>query len=183
MEIRGKLDGITVDYLRHKTIISFAVDNSPADTEEACEGYKDKELVLKISQYSPKRSLNANAYFHALCREIGKKIDRTEVFVKNRMIATSGQPDLNENGEAWTIKTNLDVGRMWEQETLHVKPIGTKAEGHKILYFYAVMRPTHTYNTSEMARLIDETVQEAHTLGIPTITENEMERILNAWGK
>ena len=82
-----------------------------------------------------------------------------------------------------TIKTNLDVGRMWEQETLHVKPIGTKTEGHKILYFYAVMRPTHTYNTREMAKLIDSTVQEAHTLGIPTITDKEMERLLNAWGK
>lgn len=183
MEIRGKLDGITVDYLRHKTIISFAVDNSPADTEEACEGYKDKELVLKISQYSPKRSLNANAYFHALCREIGKKIDRTEVFVKNRMIAVAGQPDLNEQGEAWTIKTNLDVSKMWEQETLHVKPIGTKIENDKTLYFYAVMRASHTYTVREMQQLIDSTVEECKQLGIPTISDKDMEKMLNAWGK
>lgn len=183
MEIRGKLNGITVDYLRHKTIISFAVDNSPADTEEAFEGLQDKDLVLKITQYSAKRSLNANAYFHALCHEIGRKVDRTDVFVKNRMISTAGQPELNDDGEAWTIKTNLDVGKMWEQETLHVKPIGTKVEGEKVLYFYAVMRPTHTYNTREMATLIDSTVDEAHTLGIPTITDKEMERMLNAWGK
>lgn len=183
MELKGNLNDITVDYRRHKTLICFAVDNPPAEIEEAFDGLKDKELVLKINQYSPKRSLNANAYFHALCREIGQKIDRSDVFVKNLMIATSGQPDLNDNGEAWSIKTNLDVEKMWEQETLHVKPIGTKAEGHKILYFYAVMRPTHTYNTREMAKLIDSTVQEAHTLGIPTITEKEMERLLNAWGK
>lgn len=183
MEIKGNLYGISVDYPRHKTVISFAVDNTPAEIEEAFENLKDKLLVLKINQYSPKRSITANAYFHALCREIAKKIDCTEPFVKNRMIAISGQPELNDDGEVWTIKTNLDVGRMWEQETLHVKPIGTKAEGHKILYFYAVMRPTHTYNTREMAKLIDSTVQEAHTLGIPTITDKEMERLLNAWGK
>lgn len=183
MEIKGNFESITVDYLRHKTIISFAVDNTPADIEEAFEGLKDKELAIKVTKYSTKRSLNANAYFHALCREIANKLDCTEMFVKNRMIATNGQPDLNDDGEVWTIKTNYDVSKMWEQETLHVKPLATKAEGHKILYFYAVMRPTHTYNTSEMARLIDSTVEEAHALGIPTISDKDMERMLNAWGK
>jgi hypothetical protein len=183
MELKARLNGITVDYPRHKTIISFAVDTSPADTEEALRDYNDKDLVLKVTQYSPKRSLNANAYFHTLCREIGKKIDRTEVFVKNRMIAVGGQPDLNDDGETWTIKTNLDVAKMWEQETLHVKPIGTKTEGEKVLYFYAVMRASHTYNVKEMAQLIDSTVEECKALGIPTISDADMERMLNAWGK
>jgi hypothetical protein len=183
MELKGNLNDIMVDYRRHKTLICFAVDNPPAEIEEAFEGLKEKELVLKINQYSPKRSLNANAYFHALCREIGQKIDRSDVFVKNRMIATSGQPDLNDNGEAWSIKTNLDVEKMWEQETLHVRPIGTKVENGKTLYFYAVMRPSHTYTRKEMSQLIDSTVEECKHLGIPTISDKDMEKMLNAWGK
>lgn len=183
MEFKGHLNGITVDVQRRLTLITFAVSNSPTEAEEAFDGIKDKELLLKVSQYSPKRSLNANAYFHTMCREIGKKIERSETFVKNRMIAVSGQPDLNDEGEAWSIKTNLDVEKMWEQETLHVKPIGTKYENGKELFFYSVMRPTHTYTVKEMSQLIDSTVEECKSLGIPTISDADMEKMLNAWGK
>ena len=183
IEYKGELNGITVDYLSHKTLITFAVSESPADVEEAFESFKGKELVLKASAYSPKRSLNANAYFHTLCRQIGQKIDRSDTFVKNRMIALSGQPDLDESGNAWSIKTNLDLDKMWEQESLHVKPIGTKVEGGRTLYFYAVMRPSHTYTVKEMSQLIDSTVEECKALGIPTISDKDMERMLNAWGK
>lgn len=183
IELKGELTGITVDYMRHKTLITFAVSESPADVEEAFETLKGKELGLKASVYSPKRSLNANAYFHTLCRKIGHKIDRSETFVKNRMIALSGQPYINDDDREWTIKTNLDLNKMWEQESLHVKPIGTKIEGNQTLFFYAVMRPSHTYTVKEMSQLIDSTVEECKALAIPTISDADMERMLNAWGK
>lgn len=180
MELKGRIKELF--FANHKTCISFEIDSFPAEIEEECSRLEDKDLKISISQHSPKRSLNANAYFHLLCREIGKAIDRSETFVKNRMIAIAGQPLILEDGERASIKTNLDLNQIWEQELLHAKPIGTKYEDRE-LYYYAIMRPSHEYSVKEMSQLIDATVEECKSLGIPTISDKDMERMLNAWGK
>jgi len=180
-ELLGKFRQMAVDYQTREVLITFAVKTDLGALESELKGYGESDIKIKISKNYPKRSLNANAYFHALCREIALKVDRTETFAKNSMIATYGQPDLMDSGQRWVIKTNLDVAKMWEQESLHTKPMGVKFENNTEVYFYAVMRPSHTYTTKEMSQLIDGTVQEAKELGIPTISDADMERMLNAW--
>lgn len=183
MELKGTYKGITVDYRTHSTLVTFAIPMPPAEVEKAFEGLYEKELNIKVTEYSPKRSLNANAYFHTLCRELANKLNETEPFIKNRLIAIAGQTDFTEDGNVWTIKTNVPVDKMWQQELLHVKPIKTKIENGNEVYFYAVMRPTHTYTVKEMSKLIDATVEECKEQGIPTISDADMERMLNAWGR
>ena len=182
-DLIGKFRQMAVDYKTHEALVTFSIKTDLGALEELLRGYGDKDLNIKLSAYSPKRSLNANAYFHSLCREIALKVDRSETFIKNQMIAEYGQPDLMENGDRWVIKTNLDVSKMWEQETLHTKPIGVKTEEGKDLYFYAIMRASHTYSVKEMSLLIDGTAEDARAVGVPTISDKEMERLLNAWGK
>ena len=182
-ELIGKYRQMAVDYRTHEALVTFAIKADLGALEDELKGYGDKDINIRLSRYSEKRSLNANSYFHLLCREIGLKIERSETFVKNRMIATSGFPDLMESGEYWTIKTNCNLNQMWEQELMHVKPVQTKIENGKEVYFYIIMRPSHTYTVHEMSQLIDGTVQEAKQLGISTISDEDMERLLNAWGK
>lgn len=182
-DLIGKFRQMAVDYKTHEALITFAVKTDLGALEETLKGYGEKDINIKLSAYSPKRSLNANAYFHSLCREIALRINQTETYIKNKCISTYGQPDLMNNGDKWVIKTNLDVLKMWEQETLHTKPLGVKKEKEMDVYFYEVMRPTHTYSVKEMSQLIDGTVQDAKELGIPTISDADMERMLNAWGK
>lgn len=174
---------MAVDIHTHEGLVTFGIKADLGALEELLKGFGDKDIKMQLSLYSPKRSLTANSYFHSLCREIGKKQGRTETYVKNNMIADYGQPELLDNGERWVMKTNLDINKLWEQENLHTKPIGAKMEDGKELYFYAIMRPSHTYTVKEMSQLIDGTVEEAKAQGIPTITDKEMERLLNAWGK
>ncbi|WP_185752662.1 hypothetical protein [Butyrivibrio sp. AE2032] len=45
------------------------------------------------------------------------------------------------------------------------------------------MRGSHTYNTVEMARLIDGVIGEAKELDIETITVTERDKMLEQWGK
>jgi hypothetical protein len=45
------------------------------------------------------------------------------------------------------------------------------------------MRGSHTYNSVEMARLIDGVISEAKELGIETITVSEKDKMLEQWGK
>ena len=49
------------------------------------------------------------------------------------------------------------------------------------ILYYKIMRGSHTYNTAEMARLIDGTVSEAKDLGIETLSPTELERIKALW--
>ena len=46
---------------------------------------------------------------------------------------------------------------------------------------YCILKPTHEYDSAEMAALIDGTVEEAKELGIPTITPNEIARMKELW--
>jgi hypothetical protein len=48
---------------------------------------------------------------------------------------------------------------------------------------YIVMRGSHTYNSVEMARLIDGVISEAKQLDIPVITVTEKGKMLEQWSK
>lgn len=184
-DLIGKFRQMAVDYKTHEALVTFAIRTDLGALEEEIKRYGDNDLAISIKKFSPHRSNEANKKFHALCRDIGNHphINRSEVFVKNMMIARYGQEDLMDNGERWVMKTNLDVSKMWEQDSIHLKPISAKNENGQDVYWYAVMRETHTYTVKEMSQLISGTVEEARDLGIPTISDKDMEKILNAWGK
>lgn len=182
VELIGKIKDLVVTR-NGEALLTFALKTDLGALESEVNSLSEKDISLKFGAYSPKRSLSANAYFHVLCHEMAKKIERSETYVKNLEIATYGQFDLMENGEKWVIKTNLDLNKMWEQETLHTKPLGAKEENGATVYFYAIMKPSHTYTVKEMSQLIDGAVTDAKDMGIPTISDAEMERLLNAWGK
>jgi hypothetical protein len=44
-----------------------------------------------------------------------------------------------------------------------------------------LMRGSHTFNTKEMSRLIDGTIEEAKELGIETATPEQIRRMMAAW--
>ena len=166
---------------RREALVTFAFKTDIEALESELNNLSGKELSVKFGAYSPKRSLSANAYFHVLCREIGKKVGRTETFVKNDMIAHYGQPLLMENGDRAILKSNLGIDKMWELEDVHTKSIKADIEKGKPIYFYALMRKTSDYDSKEMSFLIDNTVREAQDLGIPTISDEEVKRLLDAW--
>lgn len=184
-DLIGRFRQMTVDYKTHEALVTFAIRTDLGALEEEIKRYGENDLSISFSKFSPHHSKEANDKFHVLCREIGKhpQIKRTEVCIKNMMIARYGQEDLMNNGERWVIKTNVDVAAMWEQEQIHTKPIGCKVENGQEVFFYAVMRGVSTYTRAEMSQLLTGTVEEAKDLGIPTISDKDMEKMLNAWGK
>ena len=40
-----------------------------------------------------------------------------------------------------------------------------------------------TYNTKQMSDLIEELISQCNEQGIPTMSENEADKLLTAWGK
>ena len=135
----------------------------------------DTEIDIEIKQHREKRSLNANAYFHKLVDELRQKLKISFAACKNHLITSYGQLEYIDDTPA-VIKTNIEPERMREIETLHCLPIAVK-EVEEGAYWYRLYRGTHTYDSREMAMLIDGTIEECKEQGIETMTPNELERL------
>ena len=160
--MRGIIKGISGRHIWIETSSSLML---PVDTE----------IDIDIKEHKEKRSLNANAYFHKLVDELRQKLKISFAACKNHLITSYGQLEYIGDVPA-VIKTNIEPERMREIETLHCLPIVVK-EVEEGAYWYRLYRGTHTYNSREMAMLIDGTIEECKEQGIETMTPNELERL------
>lgn len=138
----------------------------------------DKELILDIKGQG--RSLNANSYFHLLSDKIAEKLRTSKPESKNILIGRYGQREVDENGK-WLKISVIDDVDMLKRGDIHCFPIGHSTLEGKNFTHYGIMRPTHSYTVAEMQLLIDGTVQDAESLGIPTMTPQEIEKLLGRW--
>lgn len=175
METRGRIESITRDWRSEKLIIGFLVDSVPTDLEDL-QG-KDLDVVAKV--HREKRSLNANAYFHVLSGKIAEKAGTSLNHEKNRLIREYGQYEVIDGMIPTLTAKEKYEDKMLDMEGVHLKVV----ERPGIVVKMAVMRGSHTYNTAEMSRLIDATVEEAKELGIETMTPDQLERMKAAWTK
>ena len=141
---------------------------------------EDRKKIWDLTEHKEKRSLDSNSYFHVLCDKLRQALGISMARCKNHLIADYGQIEYIDD-EPIIYKTNAPEDKMMELETLHTKCVKvTEENGHKI-YFDRVYRGSHTYNTAEMARLIDGTVQECRQQGIETATEKELAHMATLW--
>lgn len=175
METTGRVENITKDWKSDKLIISFLVDSIPTDLEDL----QNKNLDVVAKPHREKRSLNANAYFHVLSGKIAEKLGTSLTHEKNRMIREYGQYEVIDGMIPTLTAKEKYEDKMLDIEGVHLKVVERPGGTVKM----AVMRGSHTYNTAEMSRLIDATVEEAKELGIETITPDQLERMKASWTK
>lgn len=179
MKFKGKLLDVFQNYkTKHYQIVL------DADTEavEAFEALADKDLSVELKTWREGRSLSANSFFHVLCDKIAKAQTPTLSmnYCKNILVGRYGVQDYLEDGETpIVIKTNIEPKEMLEQEHLHCR---VAQGGDENTWFYFVMKPTHLYDTKEMSDLISGTVEEAKALGIDTITQREIDEMMQRYG-
>ena len=179
METTGRVKDIARDLMTDKYVVSFVVDTKALDELEKIA--KLEKLHIKAVRFSEKRSLSANAYFHLLVGKIATALQSPNTEVKNRLIREYGAFEfIDDHIPTFRLKAEYEDA-MLNREDIHVKPIGREyADGCEWVRC-AFMRGSHTYNTAEMSRLIDGTVEEAKALGIETLTPADLERMVNAW--
>lgn len=145
-------------------------------------GQEDKEKLWDLSEHkeNKRRSLDSNAYFHVLCDKLRQKLGISMARCKNHLIADYGQFQYIGD-EPMIYKTNAPEDYMMELETLHSKCVKVTEENGKTVYFYRIYRGSHEYSTSEMARLIDGTIEECKAQGIETATPNQIAEMQRLW--
>lgn len=137
-----------------------------------------KALEAKIAPKKKKRSLDANAYMWHLCDEIAKVGSTTKVDVYCSHIRNVGvftDVAILKKAVPVFIKNWCSKGDGWLAE---IQP-DCKINGClKVRVYYG----SSSYDSVDMARLIDKIVEEAKGLGIETLTENELLELNQKWG-
>lgn len=181
MNTTGVLKDVSKDWKTGKYNVTFLVDHICEDDVNALSRLDSVDITAK--HHREKRSLNANAYFHVIVAKIAEAVGTDNISVKNRLIRDYGQYEyIDDQIPTYLIKAQYEDAIL-RKEGVHFTVIGYEHLDGNDYIRVAVMRGSHTYNTKEMSRLIDGTVQEAKELGIETLTPDELERMKAAWGK
>lgn len=174
MKLTGKIVGINKDYLMQKDKITIVV-NEKLNPQEMGE-YSDKQLDIKIEPHRQKRGLNANGYAWALLGELQEKLKIPKEEIYKEYIRRCGSfevvPIKNDAVQRF-IDSWSGNGIGWVCDTTK-----SKLDGYtNVLAYYG----SSTYNTKEMAVLLDTIVEDCVEYGIPTKRKEEIESLLKEW--
>ena len=135
----------------------------------------DKEYTLEIKKFRRRRSLDANAYFWVMVGKLADALhtDNNSVYI-----------DLLERYGVFThVIVKEKAAEQFKQEYRLVKDLGevtvNGASGIQLQCFFG----SSSYDTKQMARLIDGTISECKEVGIETMTPQELEILKTEWGK
>lgn len=145
----------------------------PLSNAKEIKEVKETREYLNGMMYEPKkiRSKNANSLCWALCTEIGNVLRKSKEEVYLEMLKSYGQSMMIP-----VLKGQKPHGycKYYEYETTSVLN-GKEAD------WYKVYKGSSHFDRREMSILIDGIIQECNNLEIPTITDEEVERLLNGW--
>lgn len=169
--MRAELHDIT--FTREgKQIVSFVTGEDFRETFDELHG---KPLTVEVKRYREKRSKNANDYLWTLCTKISEHqcVTPEEVYRK----------EIREAGVSVAMSVLSDhydkVASAWRERGIGWFFVKTD-EGNGTTFFLAYYGSS-SYDTKEMSKLIENTIQDCKALGIETATPAELALLMDDW--
>ena len=139
--------------------------------------WKDKPHIAKLFEKRNRRSLDANAYFWVLCDKLSAALRISKEETYRNLIR-----DIGGNSETVCVQTAAveKLKKGWGHNGLGwvVDTFPSKIEGcTNVTSYYG----SSTYDTEQMSRLIDNTVQDCKAVGIETATPEELALMKSRW--
>lgn len=135
---------------------------------EDVDKFVDKSVDIEVKQHREKRSLNANAYERLLEGKLADAVGSSKDEVHNWMLCRYGQYLRDKDGNIVFVLMPDSVDYTKDPD-IHLKPTGKHENRNGMKYcWFAQMKPTHDYDSKEMAILIDGVISECEELGIDT---------------
>lgn len=156
-------------------VISFTTKQNPVETFYRL---KDHDLSIDMKKYYKKRSLSANAYAWVIIDKIAEvmRITKTEVYLN--AIREIGGISITTGMKTEAIPAFREI---WCADHLgrRVEIIeGSKKEGWSNVRIYY---GSSDFDSSQMNIFISNLIQDAESLGIHTISDEEAERMVGSW--
>ena len=170
----GRLSGFTINRDGSQNITI----TTRADFTSEYDELKDADVNIEIKKYHKRRSLDANAYCWVIIDKIAEKtgIKKNEVY-RNAIREIGGVSTIicvkDEAADALCTGWG-EHGTGWITEKTKSKLPGCT----NVTLWYG----SSAYDSKQMSALIDSLIQDAESLGIPTLTEEEKDKLLEQWG-
>ena len=179
LDTTGTIKDIDIDYKTHKAKISLLLDTKQLDIVEELKN--EDKLNIELKKYRKHRSLDANAYFWKLLTELCELAEIDTVEEYKRRIKELGifrqfkieKDNIKTFEKMWTAQ-----GIAWFCEIADTTYIGD-TEFKIINAYYG----SSSYNSKQMARLIDGVIQDCKAYGIETKPQEEIDSLLKEWDK
>ena len=153
-------------------VIEFALaKESLAEARQVVDSFEDGKLYdLSVKPHREKRSLTANAYFHALANKLAAVLRIDNDDMKRSLVRAYGTI-ATRDGIPVTIR--LPKGEKPEDYYPYCEWCGAD----DVADTYVLYKQTSGMNTAEFARLIDGTINDCKCAGIETLPPAELERL------
>lgn len=158
-------------------LISFTTREDPG---QLFDDLKDSAVKVEIKKASKHRSLSANNYAWVLIDKIAEKtgVKPIEVY-RNAIRDIGGVSDFYGMKEA-AYEAFCDLWTAGHQgRQVEVIPGSSKPGWINV----QAWKGSSDFDSAQMARLIDSLIQDAEAQGIPTMPDNEVERMVSKWQK
>ena len=152
--------------------------------ETLLQAIKDgKEVTVEVKVKKQHRSLTANSYMWLLCQKLAEELSKNGITTKEDVyreairkcsIKPFIMPVRDDAVERWK-NVWADKGVGWVTEDYGK----AKTPGYTLIASYP---GSSTFDTAEMARLIDFLIDECKQLNIPTRPQNEIDELVKEWG-
>lgn len=133
----------------------------------------DKLHVAEIRLHREHRSLDANAYCWTLLEKLARALNRDKDSMYLEM--------LERYGKFIHVIVKPEAAKALERQYRLVRRLGEVLVNGKSGVQYQCYYGSSTYDTAEMARLIDGIVQECRDLDIETEPPEELARMKREW--
>ena len=167
MELKAKIKNIYQNLVDDCMEIVLQASINPTEIEPLL----GKDMRVKLTKWSEKRSLDANAYLWVLCTKLAEVHDSSKDEIYEECIQKYGYFD--DPPITITVKANVDMSVI-DGHWKFLKSDGKFAG-------YMRIRGSSEYTRAEMAHFLDMVVQDAKDSGIEVLTPNELERLKNDW--
>lgn len=168
---KGRWHGAPLrDFKTKKYYIQLEIDSTPGIYDDT----REQEIAVTIETWREKRSRRANKFYYKIIGLLAAKMHTSKIEMHNMIMAEYGK----EDEDAQDIMLDFDID--WRKlESVHLTPRHYQVQDKtgKLYSVYGVIRGSHTYNSKEMADLIEGAVREAKQAGIDT----ELERLKEQW--
>ena len=170
--MRFKINALKLANFGTGAVLSFGIPIAYAKQLETIVGNFKENTEYELKPYKEKRSLSANALAWVYCDKLAEKLKTT----KERIY----QDAIDNVGVFEEIKVNSpEAGqrfkRIWKQNGLGW--LTKTIDETTILAYYG----SSTYDTKQMARLIDYLQEECKEQGIETRPQWEVDAMLKEW--
>lgn len=175
MELTGRVENITIDYKTGNPIISLVINENSLALDCYDKFKEEEKLTIKIDKYKERRSLNANAYFHSLVNRLGRYFNISDDEMKIKINLQYGTIAKDDNGKILGAKVpkGMDIKKYYPYAKWYKDD-----EGFDCYLFY---KRTHELNTLEFSQLLNGVVQECKDVGIQTLDDIEIQRLINEY--